>query len=91
VHQRDIDQAGPPANDPVRESGWAERRVGRVEERSWAGWRLGPTQVCFLFFLFLFSIFQIHFILPFQLYLNSSNLFKMHNTQSSMNATINFI
>jgi hypothetical protein len=27
--------------------------VGRVEERSWAGWKLGPTQVCFLLFVFL--------------------------------------
>lgn len=55
--QRDADQAGAPASAPVRESGWIERRVGRVEERSWAGrkGRNGSNAVLVLFYFNFFT------------------------------------
>jgi hypothetical protein len=67
--------------------GWG-KQMGRPKQNY-------PTQVrslLYFFVFFLFSIFnsRIHFKLQFPLCLNSSNLFKMYNTQSNMNAKFKF-
>jgi hypothetical protein len=65
-------------------SGLARRRevvreLGRL--------KIGPNTGLFSFFLF----YVFYFPNSFQVYLNFSNLFKMHNTQSNMNEKFKFL